>query len=145
MIRTISEWVAQKYTILYLQLALAVDRINVRLERAHSSIYHLIDNRLGGFLLIDNCRGLAHEERSCVVHSIIIDIITQALHVPFNGDVSLGGEIFDLLLPVLLPILDVRIVPYSKRATGKDNGANVVIEASSANSLLMSTWSTSFL
>jgi hypothetical protein len=37
----------------------------------------LVNDCLGTLLLIHNSCGLTHQERSCVVHGLVIDIVTE--------------------------------------------------------------------
>lgn len=76
-----------------------------------------IDNCLRGLLLVDHRGNLAHQERTGVVQGFIINVIAQVLEVMLDGDDALRGELLDLLLAVLFPVLDVGVVSDPKRTT----------------------------
>lgn len=76
---------------------------------------HLVNNSLGGLLLLDDSSNLAHQEGTSIVESVIIDVVGQVLHIVLNRDDTLPGELLNLLSAVLLPVLDVRVVADSER------------------------------
>jgi hypothetical protein len=51
--------------------------------------------------------------------------------------VTLRCQLLDLLRAVGLPVIDVRVVAYAQWAAGEDDGADVVVEASGADCLLV--------
>ena len=77
----------------------------------------LVDDSLGRLLVVHNSGNLAHEVRAGVVHRVIINIVVHVLKVVLNGDDTLGGQLLDLLGPVLLPVLDVGVVADAERTS----------------------------
>jgi hypothetical protein len=55
-------------------------------QTLHSLSDHLVNDCLCGLSLIDDRGRLAHEERSSIVHSVIIDIIAKLLEIVLNWD-----------------------------------------------------------
>ena len=74
----------------------------------------LINDGLGGFLLVHNSGDLTHEEGTGVIQSIVINVIGQVLHVVLNGDDTLRSELLDLLAAVLLPVDNVGVLANTK-------------------------------
>jgi len=105
----------------------------------------LVNNSLGALLLVHNSGGLAHQERSCVIHSIVINVITQSLKVVLNGNNTLARKLLDLRSAVLLPVFDICVIADTERSASKDDCADIVVVASSADSLLVSLWRTSLI
>lgn len=58
----------------------------------------------------------------------------------FNGYDALGRKIFDLRRAVFFPIGDIRVRADAKGSTREDDGADIVVEASSADGFLMRLW-----
>jgi hypothetical protein len=54
-------------------------------------------------------------EWSGVVKSIVINIVTQSLHVVLDGDLALACQLLDFLCAVLLPVLDVWVIADAER------------------------------
>jgi len=77
----------------------------------------LIHNGLGGLLLVNNSSNLAHQEGTSVVESVIINVIGQVLHIVLDGDNTLRGKLLDLLVTVLLPVEDVRVLANTEGTT----------------------------
>ena len=76
---------------------------------------HLINNNLGGLLLIDDSSDLAHQEWTSVVESVIIDVVGKVLHIVLNGDNAFSSELLNLLGAVLFPVLDIGVVADTER------------------------------
>jgi hypothetical protein len=123
---------------------------------------HVVNNLLGWQLVVGHGSGLAHEEWSGIVEGIVINIITHRLHVVLNWNLASSGELLDLLSAVLLPVGNVWVVADTERTSlqvklacclkvlrvathSEDNGADVVIEASCSDGLLMRLGCTSLL
>lgn len=62
-----------------------------------------------------------------------------------DGNDTLGSELLDLILAVLLPVNDVVVLADAQRATSEDDSTDVIFEASSADSLLVGDGSTSLV
>lgn len=77
----------------------------------------LINDSLGRLLLVDNGGNLAHQVGTGIVQSVIIDIIGQVLHIVLDGDDTLSGELLNLIVAVLLPVDDVRILANTEGTT----------------------------
>ena len=105
----------------------------------------LINESLCGLLLVDSGGSLTHQEWAGVVHGLIIDIITELLKVVLDWDYALRGQLLDLLCAVLLPVVDIVVLADAHWATSEDNGADVVVEASSADGFLVGLGCTSLL
>lgn len=69
----------------------------------------------------------------------------QVVEVVLDWDDTLGCKLLDLLGTVCLPVVDVGVVAHSQWSSSEDDGSHVVVEARSADSLLVSGWGTSFL
>lgn len=54
-----------------------------------------------------------------------------------DGDNTLSSELLDLVGTVLLPVQDVSVLADAQGATSEDNSTDVILEASSADSLLV--------
>lgn len=122
----------------HLQLRLGDDVAISRLEPLNGIANKLVDNSPSRLLLVDNSSGLAHQEGSGVIHSLVIKVVTHLLEIVLDGDYTLAGELLDLVLPVLLPVGDVGVSPHAERTTSEDDSADIVVEAGSADSLLVS-------
>lgn len=125
------------------------------LEPCNGVVYELVHDCLGGLLLVTYSRGLTHEEGAELVEGVVnIDfggiVVAAALAAAFTvtrvhellevglvGDDTLGCELLDLLLALRLPVLNVRVLAYTKGATGKDKSLDVVVVASGAHSFLV--------
>lgn len=121
------------------------DQLVAGLQPFNSITDQLINNSLGRLLLVNDSGSLAHQEWTGIVHSLIIDVITELLEVVLDWDHTLGGQVLDLLLSVLLPVADVLVLADAHWATGEDDGANVVVEAGSDNGVLVSLGGTSLI
>lgn len=77
----------------------------------------LVDDGLGGLLLIDNGGSLTHQVGASVVDCVVVDVIGQVLEVVLNGDNTLSGELLDILGTVLLPVLDVGVLADTEGTT----------------------------
>lgn len=77
----------------------------------------LINDSLGRLLLVDNGGNLAHQVGTGIVQSVIIDIIGQVLHIVLDGDDTLSGELLNLIVAVLLPVDDVRVLANTEGTT----------------------------
>ena len=55
----------------------------------------------------------------------------------FHGDRPLGREILDLLRPIRLPVLDVRVRAHAQRPPREDDRAHIIVEARRPHRLLM--------
>lgn len=75
----------------------------------------LVDDSLGGLLLIDDGGSLAHQVGTSVVDCLVVYVIGQVLEVVLDGDNALGGELLDILGAVLLPVLDVFVFADTER------------------------------
>lgn len=128
-----------------LQLALAHNGGAVRSHDLSGISDHLVNDGLGALPLVHDSGGLAHQERPCVVHGVLVHVVAHALNVPLDGDVALGGELLDLALSVLLPVLDVWVLAHSQRTAGKDDGANVVVKAGGSDGFLVGLGGSGFL
>lgn len=62
-----------------------------------------------------------------------------------DGDDTLGGKLLNLLGAVLLPVQNVGVLADAQGATSEDNSTNVILEAGSADSLLVGNGGTSLL
>lgn len=62
-----------------------------------------------------------------------------------DGDDTLGSELLDLLGAVLLPVQDVRVLADAQGTTSEDDSADVVLEAGSADSLLVGNGGTGLI
>ena len=118
----------------------------------------LVDDGLGGLLLIDDGGSLAHQVGASVVDCVVVDVIGQVLEVVLNGDNTLSGKLLDILGTVILPVLDVGVLADTEGTTlfscqqqitsieqannkgtySEDDGANSVVEAGGTDSLLVS-------
>jgi len=99
--------------------------------------HHLVNDDLRALLLVDHRRSLAHQERPRIIHRLIVDIVTHALQIGLDGDDALLRQILDVVLPVRLPVVDIRVGPHTQRTTSEDNRAHIVVEARRAHSLLV--------
>ncbi len=105
----------------------------------------LINESLCRLLLVDSGGSLTHQEWTSVIHSLIINIITKLLEVVLDWDNTLGGQLLNLLCAVILPVADVVVVTDAHWATSEDDGADIVVKARGADSLLVILGSTSLL
>lgn len=103
----------------------------------NSTANHLIDDLLGGLPLIHDSRSLAHQEWPCVVHSVIINIVSHPLEVVLDRDDTLIGQLLDVVLAVVLPVFDVRVAAHSERTASENDGADIVVEARCADGFLV--------
>lgn len=85
------------------------------LDPSNGIVDQLVDDGLGGLLLVDHGGGLAHQVGTGVVNVLVINVIGQVLHVVLNGDDTLGSELLDLVGAVLFPVLDVGVVADTER------------------------------
>lgn len=58
------------------------------LDVLDSLVNHLVHDDLCGQALVDDGGGLAHEERSRVVHHVVVEVVTLALNVMLDGDLA---------------------------------------------------------
>ena len=80
------------------------------------------------------------------MHSTVrISTLTQRLKVVLDGNNTLARKLLNLSSAVLLPILDICVRPDTERSAGEDDGTNIVVVASSSDSLLVSLWGTSLI
>ena len=98
----------------------------------------LINKSLCALLLIHYGSSLAHQVGAGRVHYLIGNLVSPGLEIMLNGDYSLARQVLDLLRAVLFPVLDIRVVANTHRATCEDDRADIVIEASSLDGLLVS-------
>lgn len=140
----------QNFTILQLG-----NHLVALLEPCDGVVDKLVDNSLGGLLLVADSSGLAHEEGAELVQRIVdIDLgrvvvaaaaatltvtarVHQLLKIGLVRDNTLCGELLDLLLTLRLPVLNVWVLAYTQGATGEDEGLDVVVVAGSADGLLV--------
>jgi hypothetical protein len=131
------------------------------LDPRNSITNQLVNNSLGALLLIHNSRCLAHQERSCVIHGLVINVVTckelvdfpiirvvlltQSLKVVLDRNNSLACKLLNLSSTVLFPVGNISVVSYTERSASKDDCADVVVVASSSDSLLVSLWRTSLI
>jgi len=127
-----------------LQLAPAHDERVVLCNDFDGITDQFVNDCLCALPLIDNRRGLAHEEWSCIVQSVIIDVIAHVLNVVLDGNMALGGQLLDLSLPVLFPILDVGVSSHTQGATSEDDGSDVVVKTGGAHGFLVGLGSAGF-
>ena len=80
------------------------------LQQCSSIVHELINNSLGRLLFVYNSSNLAHQEGASVFKGLVVNIIREVLHVVLSRNNSLGGELLDLILAVLLPVFDVFVV-----------------------------------
>lgn len=116
----------------------------------------LVNDSLGGLLLVDNGSALAHEEGAESLKRVVILIVAEVLdanlggellaavigveelvEVSLVGDGALGSELLHLGLALRLPVVDVRVVADAHGTAGEDDGADVVVVARGADSLLV--------
>lgn len=100
--------------IVYLQLS---NHLVALLEQDSGISNELINDSLGRLLLVDNGGNLAHQEGAGIVQSFIVDIIGQVLHIVLDGNNTLGGELLNLLVAVLLPVNDVGVLADTEGTT----------------------------
>jgi hypothetical protein len=97
---------------------LLADELGVTaLNCCHGTVNHIVNNPFGRLLVVDNGSGFAHEERSGVIQSIVIDIVAQVLHVILDGNLSASGERLDFLRTVFFPVLDVWVGAHTQRTS----------------------------
>lgn len=137
------------YLIGFLQLG---NHLVAPLQPSNSVVYELIHDSLGRLLLVDNSSALAHEVRSVLVQQILIVVaivitssLSELVEVSLVGDNTLGDELLDLGLTVDLPVVDVVVVTDTHGTAGPDDGADVVVMARCADSLLVSLGGTSLV
>lgn len=137
----------QFYSAQNLQLALPTPNNHslIPSDPLHGITNHLINDHLGALPVVHHRGSLAHQERSCVIHGIVINIVTHALKVEFDGNVALRGQVLDFGLAVLFPVGDVGVVADAEWAAGEDDGADVVVEAGGADGFLVGAGSSGFL
>ena len=147
----------------YLQLG---DELVALLDPSNGIVDELINDGLGGLLLVNNGSSLAHEERTESLKRVIVLIVTENLNanllgsflgglliasaevlveISLVGDGTLGGERLHLFLTAGLPVVNVRVVADAHGATGENDCADVVVVAGSADSLLVGARSTSLV
>lgn len=136
------------------------------MDPRNSIVDKLVNNCLGALLLVHDSGCLAHQEGAGIVHCLVIDIVTsiykqkcilerdirvvggglpKSLEIMLNWNDTLARELLDFSSSVVLPVRDVCVVSYSQWSTSEDNCADVVIMASSSDSLLVSLWCTSLI
>lgn len=86
-------------------------------EKNSGIVNKLVDDGLGGLLLVDDGRNLAHQEGTGVVKGLVIDIVGKVLKVVLDRNDALGGELLDLVLAVLLPVGDVGVIADTEGTT----------------------------
>ena len=91
------------------------------LQPLHGSVNHLIHDFLCRLPLVRDSGDFAHQEGSCVVHGVVIDVVAEGLEVVFDGDCAFGSELLDLRCAVLFPVLDVRVVADPEGTTLVEN------------------------
>lgn len=121
------------------------DQLVAGLQPFNSITDQLINNSLGRLLLVNDSGSLAHQERTRIVHGLIINLITELLEVVLDRDHTLGRQVLDLLLSVLLPVADVLVLADAHWATREDDGADVVVEAGRDNGVLVGLGRTSLV
>lgn len=109
----------------------------------------LVDDGLGGLLLVDDGGALAHEEGAELLKRVVLIILLRSVvgivvggvhdlvEVGLIGDGALGGELLHLLGAVHLPVVDVVVVTDTHGATGEDDCADVVVVAGGADGVLV--------
>ncbi len=115
------------------------------LEESSSIRNELIDNGFGRLLLVHDSSNLTHQEGTSIVQDRVINVIGQVLKVVLDGNDTLGSELLDLILAVLLPVNNVVVLADAQRATSEDDSTDVILEAGSADSLLVGDGGTSLL
>jgi hypothetical protein len=128
-----------------LQLRLGYNQPVGVLQRLDSIADELVHNFPGSLLLVANSSDLAHQERSCVVHCLVIKIVTQLLQVVLDGQNALASQLLDLSCSVLLPILNVWVLADTEGPPGEDDCADVVVEARCGDGFLVSFGGTGLL
>lgn len=91
----------------YLQLG---EHLVALLKQSSSVSDELINDSLGGLLLVNDGGDLAHQERTGVVKSFVVHIVGQVLKIVLDGNDTLGSKLLDLLGTVLLPVHDVGVL-----------------------------------
>ena len=102
-----------------------------------SLINHLIHNLLRTFPLVHDRRRLAHQERTGVLHLLVCELVALGVEVVFDGDDTLAGQLFDLGLSVVFPVVDIFVHANAEGAAGEDDGADVVVEAGGLDGVLV--------
>jgi hypothetical protein len=123
------------------------NQLRALLQLLHCLGDHLVHDGLSGLLIVDDGSDLTHQERVRVIQNFIVELVVtlQFLHFIFKGNYSLTRQLRNLVPTIGLPVRNVRVVADSQRPTGEDDGTDVVLKASSADSLLVSFRCTSLL
>lgn len=77
-------------------------------------VNELINDTLGGLLLVDHSSDLAHQIWAGVLKIFVINVIGDVLHVVLNRDDTLGSKLLDLLGTVVLPVEDVLVLAHTQ-------------------------------
>ena len=128
-----------------LQLRLGHNQPVGVLQRLDSIADELIHNFPGSLLLVANSSDLAHQEWSCVIHGLVIKVITQLLQVMLHRQNALASQLLDLSCSVLLPVLNVWVLADTEGSPSEDDCADVVVEASCGDGFLVSFGGTGLL
>jgi len=117
------------------------------LQLLHCLSDHFVHDSLSGHLIVDNGSDLTHQERARIIHNFIVELpaTLQLLDITFIGNYSLTRQFRNLVPAIGLPVRNVRVVTDSQWPTSEDDGTDIVIEASSTDSLLVSFRCTSLL
>ena len=106
-------------------------------QTLHRLPNHLIHNLLRTLPLIDHRRRLAHKEWPRVIHGVIVNVIPQRLKIMFHGYSPLGREFLDLLRAIVLPVLNIRVLPHPQRPSRENNSPHIIVKPRRPHSLLM--------
>lgn len=75
---------------------------------------HLVNYGLGTLLFPDYGGSLAHEERSGLIHGLIVQVVSKCLQIMLDRYYSLAREFSDLVYTILFPVLDIRVGAHSQ-------------------------------
>lgn len=106
--------------------------------------YHLIDDDLCRFSLVDDRSRQSHQVGSRIVHLFVGQVVAFGVEIVLDRDDTFVGQVFDLVLSVLFPVGDVGIAADTERSSREDDGAHVVIEARSLHGVLVCLGCASF-
>lgn len=149
-----------------LQLGRGLDHLAALSQACGTIIDELVDNLLGALELVDDGGALAHQERPELVHEVInVNILLgldvgllvilalglaagnvkvgallaahDLVKVGLVGEDSLGGQLLDLVLAVILPVKDVGVLLHAQGTAREDDGLDGIVVAGGADSLLV--------
>ena len=93
-----------------LQLCFRYDVAVSLVEPSYSIANHFVNDSFCRLSLIHHRSNFAHQERTGVVHGIVIDVITHCFKIMLDRNFSLLGQFLNLSLALLLPVLNVWIL-----------------------------------